>query len=122
MPVRSHKSRLFLIDFYVPRFLPFARFFLFRRTKKKPRRGAFVNRCSMLLSWQHGDALALFVHALGAHDPVDQREQSIIAPHPNFFPRMNTGSELTHQNISGPPQFAAQNLHAPALALTVAAV
>src|ERR1044072_3424589 len=122
MPVRSHKSRLFLIDFYVPRFLPFARFFLFRRTKKKPRRGAFVNRCSMLLSWQHGDALALFVHALVAHDPVDQRKQSIPPPIPTVSPGRKPVPDLTPQNFPGPPRSPAKTLHAPALALTVAAV
>ena len=81
-----------------------------------------MNRCSLLLSWQHGNSLALFIHVLVAHDPVNQRKQSIITPHSDVFPRMNSGSELTHEDISGAHRFAAENLYATALALTVAAV
>src|SRR5690242_21225849 len=94
MPVS--RAQLFFIMLPRVSISAFAHVLLFRRTKKKPRRGAFVKQRSLLLSRQNSNALPQLVHVLIAHDPVDQSKESIITPHSNILARMNTGSELAH--------------------------
>src|SRR5690349_7840205 len=54
---RSHNTPLFSPSCHMSRVLLVAGFVLFRRAKKKPRRGAFVKQRLVLLSWQDSDAL-----------------------------------------------------------------
>src|SRR3989440_11671015 len=71
---------------------------------------------------EHRDFLALMAGALETHDPVDQREQGVITPHPDVGPGEDRGAALAKNDRPGIDRLAGAGLHPEPLPDTVASV
>lgn len=70
----------------------------------------------------NADSFFVFTKLLVGHYPLNLGEQRIIAATANIGSRMNDGTELTNQNITGFDDLAAKSFHPAALAGTVTTV
>src|SRR5947208_14679837 len=96
---------------------------MFRKRKAPRRAGLCRNADEAFLVLRHADGAAV----LGAfdgelHGTVDKREQGVVAAEADAVPRMELGTALTHDDVTGFHGLAAVDLHAEVFRIGVAAV
>jgi hypothetical protein len=94
----------------------------FSRQKKSPVRGFIDTNSATKLGRQHVNPLALLVEAIVPNNPVDLGEQREVPTHTHILPRVDTGSQLSDDNVAGPHGFAAKHFNSASLPLAVAPV
>jgi hypothetical protein len=67
-------------------------------------------------------SFAVFPELLIGDNPINQGKKGIITTQAHIGAGMNSGAELTYQNIAGPDNLAAESLYATPLGITVSAV
>ncbi len=89
--------------------------------KKKAPRGAFALPERPLLG-NDAHPFSLPIEALVLNNPVDFRKQRKVSPHPDISSRVDSGSELSHEDIARPHCLSTEDFDPSPLPLTVAPV
>src|ERR1700722_10799016 len=87
-------------------------------------------RCGFLLSLsrilfvnrENADITPVSALIFKQHDPIDQREQTVVFRQSNIFPRLIVRAALTNQNAAARYELAAESLNPKPLSVRVASI